>query len=117
MILIVDDDKSIVNLLEKALVRAGYEVDSAVDGVEAYERVKAEGCECMLLDVTMPRINGVELLLLMQADGIHVPTIVMADFQDFEDGEMKSIMNVIHFLPKPFKMDEMLELIGKHLAG
>jgi DNA-binding NtrC family response regulator len=113
----VDDDDSIVNLLKKALIDAGHEVATAGDGVDAYEHVKSTNCDCMLLDVSMPKINGVELLLLMQADGIDVPTIVMAAFQDFEDGEMKSFTNVVHYLPKPFKLEEMVELVDRQLAS
>jgi len=117
VILIVDDDEGIVKLLETALIDAGYEVGTASDGVEAYEQLKSADCKWMLLDIAMPRINGVELLLLMQADGIDVPTIVMAGFQDFEDGEMKSFTNVRHFLPKPFKVDAMIELIEKQATA
>ena len=83
MILVVDDDPDIVKLLSEVLSGSGYTVQTAKDGVEAFAHLQTGKCKCLLLDITMPRLNGVELLLLMQAEGIHVPTIVMAGFDDF----------------------------------
>ena len=65
MILVVDDDKGIQTILRAALEHAGYEVVTSLDGADAYEQVSSSECECMLLDMTMPHINGPELLLLM----------------------------------------------------
>ena len=70
--------------------------------------------DIILLDINMPKINGVELLLLMQTEGITVPTIVMAGFEGFEEDEMKQFSNVVRFLPKPFEMNDLLESIKEH---
>jgi len=67
MILVVDDDAQITTLLREALEREGYRVETAANGVQAFDLVKSPDCKCMLLDVNMPKINGPELLLLMQA--------------------------------------------------
>ena len=117
MILVVDDDKRVVATLDMALARAGYLVVRAKDGVEAYGHVKSPACECMLLDVQMPRINGVELLLIMQGEGIHVPTIVMAGFEDFEKEEMKGLPNVVEFFSKPFELADMLAAVRRWTDG
>jgi len=117
MILIVDDDADITYLLKKALTEEGYEVMTAGDGVEAYEHLKAFGSTCMLLDIDMPRINGIELLLLLQAEDIHVPTIVMAGFDDFKDKEMKEFSNVVKFMHKPFGVAEMLAAVNEQVAS
>jgi DNA-binding NtrC family response regulator len=61
----------------------------------------------------MPKINGVELLLLMQSENIEVPTIVMAGFSDFDEKEMKEFANVVRFMQKPFEIDDMLEAIRR----
>jgi len=114
MVLVVDDDEGIVQLLDTALSHKGYRVQTAFDGAEAYGHLKDPACKCMLLDMNMPRINGAELLLLMQADGIRVPTIVMAGFQDFDEEEIRQFENVVKFMPKPFKLDEMLEAISRY---
>ena len=114
MVLIVDDDESIVKLLKKALTAEGFRVETALDGVEAYNHLQAPDCKCMLLDITMPRLNGIELLLLMQAEGITIPTIVMAGFADFQESEMKEFANVVQFLHKPFELQDMIEAVNRH---
>lgn len=115
MILIVDDDPDIVKLLRKALEDEGYEVAIAHDGVEAYAEVCRAGCRGMVLDVTMPRINGIELLLLMQADGIEVPTVVMVGFDDFAEQELKQFSNVIAFLRKPFDLATLIAIVKRQM--
>jgi DNA-binding response OmpR family regulator len=92
----------------------GYTVETARDGVEAFQLVRKPECKCMLLDVNMPRINGVELLLLMQSEGIKVPTIIVAAFDDFDEKEMKQFPNVVRFLHKPFDTQEMLRAVRAH---
>ena len=116
-VLVVDDDRQIVDALRAALEREGYRVMTASDGMEAYNLIKAHGCRCLLLDVHMPRISGVELLLLMQTDGLHVPTIMMATFADFKEREMKEFTNVVKFLPKPFHLAEMVAAVREHGRG
>lgn len=114
MILVVDDDVGIVTLLRTALEVEGYQVVTASDGVEAYQVLKSPRCRCMVLDIRMPRINGVELLMLMQADGLKVPTIVMAGFNDFQEDEMKEFTNVVKFLHKPFDLEALIAAIRQH---
>ena len=114
MILVVDDDERIVRLLRTLLEAEGYTVKTAADGGEAYALLRSPDCRCMLLDINMPRINGIQLLMLMQADRIKVPTIVMAGFTDFDEKEMKQFANVVKFFPKPFSLDDMLTAIKKY---
>ena len=111
MILIVDDDRGIVRALQRALRKAGYKTDVASDGLEAYQRIKKKEYACVLLDVNMPVVNGVELLLALQGEGMSVPAVVMAGFNDFEAEEMKLLPCVKEFLCKPFQMADMLDAI------
>jgi DNA-binding NtrC family response regulator len=114
MILVVDDDEQLRELLEAALADCGYRVETAVDGADAYRHLKTEDCRCMLLDINMPRINGIELLLLMQSEGLDVPTILMAGHGDYDDEELKQFESVRKFMPKPFSMAELTEAIQTH---
>jgi DNA-binding NtrC family response regulator len=113
-VLIVDDEPAILTLLRTALESAGYAVRSARDGMEAFELLKAEPFACMVLDVQMPRISGVELLLLMHTENLRVPTIVMARFSDFKEGEMKQFANVVKFMPKPLDPDSVVQAVREH---
>ncbi len=114
MILVVDDDEQLRALLETALEELGYRVETAVDGADAYKHLQTEDCRCMLLDINMPHINGIELLLLMQNEGLKVPTIVMAGHADFDDNEMHQIDNVKLFMAKPFGIDDLKSAIQTH---
>ena len=115
-VLVVDDDTRVVQTLRTMLQSEGYRVETSANGLEAYQRIKSTGCECLLLDVNMPKINGVELLLLMQTEGLRVPTIVMAGFEDFEEREMKKFSNVVAFLKKPFDSETLTDTVRKHVA-
>ena len=108
MILVVDDDKILTQLLKNLLEDAGYEVRVANDGETAYGHLKDPKCRAMLLDIRMPGINGAELLMLMTAEGIKVPVIVMAGFPDFDEEEMKQFPNVKKMFHKPLYPEDVL---------
>ncbi len=61
-ILIVDDEKSVRNLLARVAERAGFAVDTARDGVEALEKISSKQYEIIIVDLMMPRLNGYELV-------------------------------------------------------
>lgn len=111
MILVVDDDKVLTQLLRRLLEDAGYHVEVANNGEDAYALVQREDCKCMLLDIRMPGINGAELLMLMIADKIKVPTIVMAGFPDYDEEEMKQFPNVKRLFHKPLYPEEVLSAV------
>ena len=114
MILVVDDNPRVVELLGEVLRKEGYRVETAADGLQAYEKVKEPDCKCMLLDIRMPKVNGVELLMLMQAEGIHVPTILMGGFDDFDEKEMKNFSNVVKYMHKPFELKDMIAAVNRY---
>jgi len=111
MILVVDDDKVLTKLLRRLLEEAGYTVSVANNGEEAYLQIKDPQCEGILLDMRMPGINGAELLMLMTAENIDVPVIVIAGFPDFEEDELKQFHNVKRLFHKPFIPEELLAAV------
>lgn len=116
MILIVDDDKRLRNTLAMWLSHAGYDdVALAGDGLEAYELARDPACEVVLLDMTMPRVNGAELLMLMQADGTDVPVLVITAFDDFQTEELTLFANVRAVLHKPFDHDDLVQALNDHV--
>ena len=113
MILVVDDDQVLTQLLRQLLEEEGYKVKTANNGEDAYSILKEPMCKAMLLDIRMPGINGAELLMLMAADKIKVPVIVMAGFPDFDEQEMKQFPNVKKLFHKPLHPGEVLEALRK----
>ena len=61
-VLLVDDDQYIRELYEEILKQAGYEVDSAVDGKEGYEKMNQGGYDLVLLDIMMPYLDGIGIM-------------------------------------------------------
>ncbi len=114
MILVVDDDKVLTQLLKTLLEDAGYEVCVAFDGETAYKHLKDPRCRAMLLDIRMPGINGAELLMLMAAEKIKVPVIVMAGFPDFDETEMKQFPNVKKLFHKPLYPEDVLAAVREY---
>lgn len=117
MILVVDDDEILTDMLQAVLEKKEYRVEVAHDGMEALTHLKDPYCKLMLLDINMPRINGAELLILMNSEGLNVPTIVMAAFPDYTEDEMKSFPAVRAFLPKPFTLEQLSEAVNKVLES
>ncbi len=108
MILIVDDDHAITKVLKDVLAKEGYSVRTAANGEEAYSILKESTCRGMLLDLMMPGINGAGLLMLMAADGIRLPVIIMAGAPDFSAEELSDFPNVVAVMKKPFYPEEVV---------
>src|SRR5690606_9552867 len=83
MILLVDDDHAITQVLKDLLSKEGYDVCIAGNGEDAYAILKEKSCRGVLLDLMMPGINGAGLLMLLSAEGIKVPVVIMAGSPDF----------------------------------
>ncbi|HMO04821.1 MAG TPA: response regulator [Kiritimatiellia bacterium] len=115
MILIVDDDHAITQVMKDVLTREGYGVRIAANGEEAYGILKGQTCRGMLLDLLMPGINGAGLLMLMAADGIRLPVIIMAGAPDFSAEELAEFPNVVGVMKKPFYPEEILDLVRRHM--
>jgi DNA-binding NtrC family response regulator len=117
MILIVDDDHAITQVLQDLLIKEGYGVVVAPNGEEAYRILKDKRCTGMVLDMIMPGINGAGLLMLMAADGIDIPVIIITGAPDFDAEELTEFPNVVHVLKKPFYPEEALAAVRKHLGA
>ena len=111
MILVVDDDERVVETLKAWLEAAGYDVETASDGGMAYDAAKSPECECMVLDINMPNFNGPSLLLILQAEGAHVPVIVITGEAGFSRKEMQQFENVVAFFEKPVDAGAFMEAV------
>ena len=83
-ILVVEDDPTVADIYSLALTRAGYEVVTASDGIEALERAAASRPDFVFLDIRMPRMDGVEVLskLAQRADLDAMPVVMLSNFDD-----------------------------------
>jgi len=111
MILVVDDDHTMTELLSELLSAEGYEVRVAHNGTDAFKHVRDPRCKGLLLDMHMPGINGPELLLLLEAEGIRRPTLIMTSDPDFDEAEMKQFANVRRLFHKPLYPEDVLDAV------
>ena len=114
-ILVVDDERHIVRLVQVNLERAGYEVAVAYDGIEALEKVAADKPDMVVLDVMMPRMDGFDVLKKLQAnaDTKDIPIIMLtAKAQDADIFKGWS-SGVSSYLTKPFNPRELLTFVER----
>ena len=115
MILLVDDERSLLKTLRAAMEDRGFEVAEATNGAQAYGLLKSPDCDGMLLDINMPEVDGLELLAVMKDDGIEIPTIVMTGDEHFDRSRLDDFPQVAGFLTKPFSYREAIELLQQHV--
>ena len=113
-ILAVDDDPSIIKLLEIKLKRSGYEVISAVNGEEGYLRAVEERPDLVLLDIMMPKMNGYEVCeRLKKTLGGESPAIVMLSAKGQQaDMEKGFQMGADDYVVKPFDLKALVDRIN-----
>jgi len=116
-ILAVDDEPGIRNFIQKCLEKDSLVVDLAEDGVEAWRMLQSASYDCILLDIKMPRINGLELYeLIRNTDEAAAKKVIFITgdtatlkTQDFVDSTGNAILH------KPFQIDDLRSQIGRLL--
>src|SRR5690349_23565179 len=110
---IVDDDRSIRWVIEKALAREGIGFDSFSSAQDAL-RALAEGApEVLVSDIRMPGLSGLELLNAVKQRHPAVPVIVMTAYSDLDSAVAAFQGGAYEYLPKPFDVDQAVELIRR----
>jgi sigma-B regulation protein RsbU (phosphoserine phosphatase) len=109
-ILVVDDEADISTILTVTLRRAGYEVSSAADGIEAIEAIRRQAPDLVLLDIMMPRADGLETLRRIREHGptAQVPVIMMTAKAALADKMKGFERGADDYVAKPFEPAEML---------
>jgi DNA-binding NtrC family response regulator len=107
-ILVVDDEKSIRKALSEILVTEGYKVDEAVDGLEALNLIKARKYDCVLSDIKMPKLDGIELLEKLQVEGIQIPIIMISGHGSTETAVEAVKKGAFDYISKPPDLNRLL---------
>ncbi len=112
-ILIVDDEADVRETLSEMIESLDYQVMVAENGVEALNTTKTEKVDLIITDLSMPRMNGLELIV--KSKGIHpnIPIAVISAFGNVENTTYALTRGAFSFIAKPFKMSEIKELIRK----
>ncbi|AOY77951.1 sigma-54-dependent transcriptional regulator [Clostridium formicaceticum] len=115
-ILIVDDEKNIRLALKQCLLAEKYEVETAVNGLEGYEKIMAEDFDAVLLDMKMPGLTGIEVLQKVRSEGKKVSIIMMTAYGTIEKAVEAMKLGAIDFLSKPFAPEEIRMIIKDVLS-
>ncbi len=106
-ILVVDDDQAVRDSLARSLHYSGWEVSTASDGVEALARLSASRPDVVVMDVMMPRLDGLETTRSLRASGNDVPILVLTARDAVGDRVDGLDAGADDYMAKPFSFDEL----------
>jgi len=109
VVLVVDDDPDVVQLLQGILAKARYHTESAFDGVEAVLKVTAGGYDAVLMDVRMPKLDGIDALKIIRATKPDLPVIMFTGGPTQAEKEESERLGASSFLSKPVEVGELVE--------
>ena len=112
-ILVVDDEPTIRELIADALREFGYLVEAAPNGVEGLDILRRWKPHAIVLDLMMPRLNGVAFAERLRADPALADTPVLLVTAAYAAREMGARVGAQAFLPKPFELDRLVEIVGE----
>lgn len=114
-IIIAEDDESMRGFLERALTRAGYDVVSFNNGVEALERLKEEPFTLLLTDIVMPRMDGIELARRASELDPDLKIMFITGFAAVTLSNSSEAPNDARVLSKPFHLKDLVEEVERLL--
>ena len=119
LILVVEDEPTMLRLVQEALVDAGHKVVTATNGAAGLKAFQASASDIKLVitDLMMPKLNGVEMARMIRKESVTVPILFISGYADdlvFEDEVMKG---PTMFMPKPFRQDTLVDEVASILEG
>ena len=113
-ILIVDDNREIVDSLGKLLALEGYDIITAYDGMEALEQLEKNKIDLILLDVMMPRLNGLSALMKIR-ESYKIPAIILSAKTEESDKVSGLVLGADDYVSKPYNAAELIARVKAQL--
>jgi CheY-like chemotaxis protein len=110
-ILVVDDEINLCRILSAKLMKDGYDVVAVHDGEQAVEKVKESHFDVVLLDLILPKLDGLSALARIRAMNCNVPVIIMSACENSDAIEQAMTQGVSAYLNKPFDLDNLVALV------
>jgi chemosensory pili system protein ChpA (sensor histidine kinase/response regulator) len=113
---VVDDSLTVRRVTQRLLVREGYRVVLAKDGMDALERLAEERPSIVLSDIEMPRMDGFDLVRNIRGDARlrDLPVIMITSRIAQKHRDYAAELGVDHYLGKPYSEEDLLALIGRY---
>jgi two-component system response regulator AtoC len=115
-VLVADDEKNIRDSIATYIAAEGIQTVTAADGAEARARLESEAFDGLVLDLRMPRVDGLAVLAWLQESGPAVPTIVISAYGDVQDAVRAMKLGARDYLVKPFDPEELMLRLRRLLA-
>ncbi len=110
-LLLAEDEQSLSRALTTILTRNGYTVDAACDGQEALDYMETGSYDAVILDIMMPRVDGITVLSTIREKGILVPVLLLTAKAELDDKILGLDAGANDYLTKPFHSKELLARI------
>ena len=114
-VLIVEDEKNIVDILRFNLQREGYRTLEAYDGKDGLDKAVSENPDLVLLDVMLPQMNGFDVCRTLRAQGSNVPVIILTAREEEADKVLGLEIGADDYITKPFSMRELIARVGANI--
>jgi FixJ family two-component response regulator len=115
IVYVVDDDAAVREAIKNLLESVGMQVQTFVSGAEFMARAPAEAPSCLILDVRLPGMSGLEFQRELTAAGVEIPIIFITGHGDIPITVQAMKAGAVDFLTKPFREQELLDAIHKAL--
>jgi two-component system, OmpR family, response regulator len=112
-ILIVDDDRAICDYMQTLLERDGYEVKTVLDPLVVEDEVRAGGYHLIILDLMMPKLDGLELLKRIRKVDNDIAVVIFTGFPNLESAVASMKLDAVDYIKKPFNVDEFREVLSR----
>ena len=114
-VLIVEDEKNIVDILRFNLMRAGYRTVEAYDGEDGLNKARSENPDIILLDVMLPKMIGFDVCRTLREEGNNVPVIILTAREEESDKVLGLEIGADDYITKPFSMRELVARVGANI--
>ena len=114
-ILVVDDEEDLRFSLKFKLKSAGFDVDVASDGEEALGKLRTKQADVVLLDISMPRMSGMEVLTIIRREYPQTEAIMLTGMQDVKTAVECMDKGAFYYITKPYYDSDLLGLIERAL--
>jgi FixJ family two-component response regulator len=116
-VFLVDDDASVLSAVGRLIRSAGHKVEAFGSPREFFERTGSDAPGCLVVDLRMPELNGLELQERMAGAGYHLPVIFMSGQADIQSTVRAMQGGAVDFLIKPFDEHQLLDAIDRAIAS
>ena len=118
LVLVIDDSPTITKVVQLVLTKAGYRVQTAVDGEQGLASVRADRPDLILLDFVMPKMNGYQVCrALGESETLkEVPVVLMSAKGDQVGERFVKVMGIVDYITKPFSPEALVRAVRTRMG-